>query len=220
LARLSTAAFSLVVLALAAATNSASAAPIGFQVELQGVGSQLGNNSGINGDHAVSDLFAPQFGFTAGVTYGFTEHLVAGFRSGVFSERKDVSEVARQAGGLPAGFSANHELQVIPTHALLQYRAKLGGKFGVYDEFGVGVSSFKQVVEVFRADQSLFRSASYQKNFSLLIGGGASWDYQTAFSVVASFDVLLVPTENGDVWGTGDNPQFMMFSLGIRYPRR
>jgi hypothetical protein len=220
LARHSTAASLVALLALLAATNLASAAPAGFQVEIQGTGSQLGANTGIAQINSVSDVFAPQFGFSLGATYGFTEHLVFGVRGGSFAERKDVTEFAHEANLLPAGLTATQELQVIPLHGLLQYRARLGKKFGVYDELGVGVSSFKLRQEAFRDGQSLARFALYQKNLSFLIGGGASWDYQTAFSVLASFDVLMVPSANGDVWSTGDNPHFWMVSLGIRYPRR
>ena len=220
MARHSIATAFVALLALIAATNLASAAPAGFQVEIQGTGSQLGANTALTENHSISDLFAPQFGFSLGATYGFTEHLVVGVRGGAFAERKDLSDLARESGELPPGFTVNQEMQVTPVHGLLQYRAKLGKKFGVYDELGVGVSSFKLRSEVFRDGQSLVRTADYQRNLSFLIGGGASWDYQTAFSVLASFDVLMVPSANGDVWSTGDNPHFWMFSLGIRYPRR
>jgi len=218
--RFATATLLLAALSLAVAPRPSGAAPIGFQVELQGVGSQLGGNTGIAGIHSVTDLYAPQFGFMVGATYGFTDHLVFGVRSGEFAEKQDVTDIAREVGSLSAPLTANAELQVIPTHALLQYRAKLARKFGVYDEFGVGVSSFKQNFEVFRSGQSLVRTAARQLNLSFLIGGGGSWDYQTAFSVIASFDVLVVPSANGEVWSEGHNPQFFMFALGIRYPRR
>jgi len=219
LPRVSTAALLLFALALAL-SPSAFAAPAGLQFEIQGTGSQMGGNTGIAGVHSVTDLFAPQFGFTVGATYGFTDHLVVGVRSGMFAEKKDLTGFAREFGGLSPSFALEQELQVVPTHALLQYRARLGKKFGVYDEFGAGVSSMKLVTEVFRSGQSLQRTPHRQDNLSFLIGGGASWDYQTAFSVLASFDVLMIPSANGDVLVQGDNPQFFMFSLGIRYPRR
>lgn len=218
----------LAVLSLAAfAPVARSATPVQF--EAAGLVSQISGNSGLGGG-SVSDFFSTGYGFSLGISVGMGKHLSLGYRTGLFDDSKDIApELAPPVWSSLPGYNRfqaanatniHRKLTSIPHHAILGYHARLGQRFGFYDEFGLGLTSFTGKMEYYNGDRSQFRLSAYQLNFSMLLGGGVTWDYQNLATLVAGVNVLMVPTQDGDVWSSGDNPQYIQFSLGFRYPRR
>ena len=220
----------VVVLPLWAASPAPAQAATPVQFEVLGLGSQYSGGSTFAGGHPVSDLYSTVFGFAGGVSLGFTDHLSAGYRVGLTRDEKDIGpDLALQRWSLRPGYSArsarsttriHRKLTTVSHHVLLQYHARFAGRFGFYDEFGAGVSSFTEKVEYFDARGTQFILASYQDNLTLLFGGGLTWDIRNVASLVAGLDVMLVPTRNGQIWSEGDNAQLVGVTLGVRYPRR
>ncbi len=201
-----------------------------FQVDVSGLSSWLSGSPSLADDHDRRDLYAPGIGFAFTAEYGVTQHLWLGVRTGLVREKKDGIDPALALARwqeLP-GYSRfraaeatkiDRDLTTIPTHAILQWRGKLPGRIGYWDEIGVGVGSFTDKIDYVGTNGQLLRLSAYQKNLSLLIGTGLSVDW-TAATFYAGADIEMVPTENGQIWNTGDNPQFAHVVLGFRYPRR
>jgi hypothetical protein len=222
--------WTLTVLLTGAAGISPAGAATKYQFEANGIGSLLSGGSEFLGGHSVHDLFGKGYGFSLGVNAGFTDHLGAGIRTGLFRDTKDFSpSLAPARWASSANYSAfaaaratsvNRKLTTIPTLAVLQYRARIARGFGFFDEFGVGAASFTEKVAYERNGATSFVLANRQKNLVLQFGGGATYDLGPAASLALSASVLMVPSKDGAIWSGGDNPQFVQLALGIRYPRR
>ncbi len=221
---------SLAVLLSGAAGAPRADAAIKYQFEANGIGSLLSGGSEFLAGHSVHDLFGNGVGFSLGVNAGFTDHLGAGLRTGLFRDIKEFSpSLAPARWASSAGYdpfaaaratSVKRKLTTIPTLAVLQYRARIARGFGFYDEFGLGAASFTEQVVYRQNGTTSFVLANRQKNLALLFGGGVTWDLGLVASLALSADVLMVPSKDGQVWSGGDNPQFVQIALGVRYPRR
>ena len=218
------------VLAASLAATTARAERQKFQAEVFGLTTLLSGSSSLAEGHERTDLYSPGIGYSLGATMGLTDHLRVGVRTGMFRDQKDLPPALALSRwkALP-GYSSfrasqatsiHRKLTAIPTHAVVQYRHRLPGKLTLYDEIGAGVASFTEKVSYEGAGGTRLRLSAYQKNLSLLVGGGVSWDYRNIGSIVAGVDVQMIPSRDGQVWNGGDNPQFVNFEFGLRYPRR
>lgn len=212
------------------AAGPALAASPRFQLEGSGALALLSGSATLADGQDRRDFYPPAIGFAITAEYGFTEHIWIGVRSGLLDESKndiDPSTALERWSRLP-GYSRfrasqatriERKLTTIPTHAILQWRGHLPGKIGYWDEVGIGVGSFSDKIEYFGASGSLMRLAGYQKNLSILLGAGLSWDLKPV-TVLGGVDIEMIPSQDGDVWIGGDDPQFAHIVLGLRYPRR
>ena len=220
----------LLGLLIAALPTTARAADVTkFQVEAFGIGTLLSGSASLAEDHDLKELHSDGLGFAGGATLGVAPNLLIGFRTGLFREEKDVAPALALARWrrLPGystsrasgATSIHRKMTVVPTHAILQYRHRLAGRVSLNDEIGVGVARFTEKIDNERSGNTTLRLAAYQTNLSFLVGSALSWDLK-AVTLVAGADIELVPSRDGQVWGGGDNPQFVTLQLGIRYPRR
>lgn len=215
---------------LGLASPALAAAPR-FQIEGLGLASLLSGSASIADQHDRRDLYAPGIGFSIGAEYALTNHVWVGVRTGLVDQSKDGIDPAialARWSNLP-GYSSfraaratriDRKLTTIPTHGIVQWRGQLPGRIGYYDEVGVGVASYTDKIEYLGDSGSLMRLSGYQKNLSLLIGAGLSWNWKNIATLVGGADVEIVPSLNGEVWNSGDNPQLVHLELGVRYPRR
>ena len=200
-----------------------------FQVEAFGIGTLLSGSASLAENHDRTDIYSNGYGAVGGATLGIAPNLLIGFRTGLFREEKDLAptlELVRwrrlpgySSSGANGATSIHRQMTVIPTHAILQYRHRLTGRVHLNDEIGVGVARFTEKIDYERSGRTSLRLAGYQTNLSLLFGGALSWDLK-ATTLVAGVDVEMIPSRDGQVWGGGDDPQFVTLQLGIRYPRR
>lgn len=219
------------VIGAVAMARPALAAPARFQIEGLGTGSLLSGSASLADQRDRRDYYPMGIGFSLAATLGVTDHVVLGVRTGLFDQRKD--DIAPSAAlvrwrHLPNYSSSSaaqataidRKLTTIPTHAIVQYRGRLAGQFGFYDEIGVGVASFTDKLDYRKGGSTVMRLSAYQKNLSLLAGAGMTWDWKSLASVVGGVSVEMIPSLNGQVWDGGDNPQLVHLQLGVRYPRR
>ena len=212
------------------AAGPALAAAPRFQFEGSGSLGFLSGSASLADGHDRRDLYPPAIGFTFTAEFSVTEHLWLGVRSGLFDESKDdiAPAIALTRWSKLPGYSrflasqATHverKLSTIPTHGIIQWRGHLPGRIGYWDELGVGVASFTDKIEYFGPSGSLMRLSAYQKNLSLLLGAGLSWDLKR-FTVLGGVDIEMIPSKDGEVWNGGDDPQVAHVVLGLRYPHR
>jgi hypothetical protein len=219
----------VIALALAGAWCSSARAALVSSYELTGIATRITGGSSLSEGHSTSDVYGTGVGFTVGVHLGFTRYLSLGYRTGLFRDEKDITPGAAPAvwSSLPdynpfrAQFTTRIErrLSSIPHHLVLQNHGHFAKRFGFYDEVGAGLTRFTSKMHYFSPNGSQFILAAYQTNFSVLLGGGLTWDYRNVFTVMGGVSVLAVPTRDGQVWASGDNPQFVTATLGIRYPK-
>jgi len=218
------------LIALSAAGPALADAPR-FQVDLSGLSSWLSGSPSLADDHDRRDLYPPGIGFAFSAEYGITQHLWFGVRSGLVREKKEGIDPAialfrwQELPGYSSFRAAratkiDRDLTTIPTHAIVQWRGKLPGRIGYWDEIGVGVASFTDKIDYTGPSGPLMRLSAYQKNLSLLIGTGLSIDWKTAATFYAGVDIEMIPSEDGQIWNGGDNPQLAHVVVGLRYPRR
>ena len=212
------------------AASSALAASSRFQVEGTGTGALLSGGDDIADGHDRRDLYAVGIGFAFTAQYAVTNHLWLGFRSGLLDESKDGIDpaIALERWRHLPGYSRfraaqatkiDRKLTTIPTHGILQWRGHASKKIGYWSELGVGVASFTDKLDYIGPNGTLMRLSAYQKNISFLAGAGLSWDVKNV-TLLSGADVEQIPSRNGEVWKSGDDPRFVHILLGVRYPKR
>jgi opacity protein-like surface antigen len=203
----------------------------GFQVQADALGAMPSG-----GDQTttvkLSDIFDTGPGFAITASFGIRRHWFLAARSGMIRNQGDQavtgSVVAQPATAGPTRGKAvifealvHRKLTTVPTHLVLQYRTKVGSALGVFGEAGAGVLSFTEEAHVTTTLSSTpIELSGRQTSFSWLVGAGLSYPVWHLIEVVAGGDFAQSRTNDGDLWRKGDNPRFLLGTLGIRYPSR
>jgi outer membrane protein with beta-barrel domain len=217
--RISIAALALLSLAPAAALGSGTR---GFQLEVEAMGSRpFGTYQ--SGDNA-SDLFDPggnAFGKALfGVSRGVSVGLGAGYlhNQGSFSFSQPISRTRSVTG------TATRSITAIPVLALGQLHSDTHKRLSVYGEGGIGFANLESRVANFDAQLSglpisiepisdFQLATAFLAGAGLCLGAGRDWEFTLGAGWLQTF------TGNGDAFQSGDNPAFLTYSIGVRYPR-
>jgi hypothetical protein len=215
----------VLVLTLANLPGLASAASKtpGFQLQADVLGQTPVGSIGA-GD--LSDRIGGGAGISVTASTGLTRHLIVGVRATHMRGHKDDTFQFDDNGGLPipsqpapsGPYDVRRSLWTTPVHGIAQYRQPIGGVMA-FGELGAGVTSFIERDEASTTGgQYMFTIAGYQQNFSMSAGGGVGIPIGL-FEVTTGVSFYQAFTTSGDVWANGDDPKFVSFGVGLRYPR-
>jgi hypothetical protein len=218
----------LLTAVLFAAPRMAGAALLpGFQIEVDALGALP---SGSYSGSRASDVFDAGPGFALTASIGIRNNLFFAVRSGAMYH-KGFETVPSQSWAQPAApgttrataiiYEAvyHRRLTTIPTLFLLQYRYPVRSGVAVHGEGGVGLMSFAENVRLQSTQDSINETDGRQTGFAYQVGVGISFGIAHDLELVAGGDFQQSRTSAGEVWGSGDNPQFLTGSIGLRYPR-
>ncbi len=221
----------LFLLALAVAVPAAAMADTstpGFQLQADGL--LFGPLGELPSQHSarMSDMFANGGGFAITATVGLTRRWAAGLRVASYRSTKDGQfeflDFATPAGlSLPAGagpYTIERELELLPIHALLQYRRPLAARLEWQAEGGAGLISTIDHMSLVSRDGSgtLASISGYQKDASWTVGTALALQAPGNLDVVASARYIGTFSGDGAVWMQSDDPSFTNWTLGLRYP--
>jgi hypothetical protein len=195
-------------LSLAAGTH-------GFQLEVDALGS-IPTGTYEFGGHA-SDLFDFGGAVFGKALFGMSRGLSIGAGVGYLTNSKDFTETSLLDTRPPRNWSGTRTLGAIPVLAMAQLRSDTHKSLSWYGEGGLGMTTFD--LRVTNLSSGRPPSAEFQQGFSILVGAGACWGLGRNFEVLAGADYLQSFTRAGDLWENGDNPAYLLASLGLRYPR-
>ena len=187
----------------------------GFQLEAAAMGS-IPFGTYVSGDKA-SDLYDPggnAFGKALlGVSRGVSVGVGVGYlhNQGSFQFQQRVSRFTTQT------VSATRSISATPVLALGQLHSDEHRSLSVYGEGGLGVANLEaRVADLSNGDEptsSFQLGTAFLVGAGLCVGAGRDWEFTLGTGWLQTF------TGNGDAFQSGDNPAFLTFSIGARYPR-
>ena len=108
----------------------------------------------------------------------------------------------------------NRSLAALPIDVLFEARSDTHRRVSGYVQGGAGITSY-----TLRFTGGLQPLDRRQQAFSYIVGGGAVVGLNRDLEVVGGADWRRAVTVNGDVWLVHDDPSYLVWSLGMRYPR-
>jgi len=204
-------AFALLIVAPARAF---AAGTHGFQFEVDAAGT-LPSGTYEFGGHASSllDHGGAVFGKAL---FGMTRRFYLGAAVGYILNRKDFTSTTLLDTRPPRNWSGQRTLEAIPVLVLAQVRSETHRNMSWYGEGGVGVTNFDRRLSLSGGRAPV---ADFQGGLSYLVGAGACLGLGRNLELLAGADYLQSFTHRGTLWRSGDNPAYMLGSLGLRYPR-
>ena len=190
--------FMLVVSALAATTTAARAT--GFSVDVDALGAfPFGTLASGRG---VADLLDTGYGVRAELLYEV---------EGQFSAGLSVSGLSYSASVPIGAILADANLTAVPVHALARIHTLRVGGFAYYAEAGIGIAAWNLNPVGAGLDTRT------QTTFSFSLGAGASYLLSRRWDVRAGAQYQQALTGSGQVWERGDDPRFVVLSLGAHF---
>jgi hypothetical protein len=204
----------IALLTLAPAASLA-AGDHGFQLEVDGLGS-IPSGTYEFGGHA-SELFDFGGAVFGKALFGLSRGFYVGAGVGYLQNRKDFTETTLLDTRPPRNWSGQRTLEAIPVLALAQLRSDTHRSLSWYGEGGVGLTTFDLRLSNLSGGRPPV--AEFQQGLSFLVGAGACLGLGRDFEILAGADYLQSFTRGGPLWMSGDNPAYVLGSLGVRYPR-
>jgi len=214
-----------------AGDTSAKSGRVQAEVQLMGAFPTGVYKSGINADELIDN----GLGFTIGASYGLGGPWAIGIRGGHYHNERQAAQFIGPApgppivGAAPARIGAQvnpppetilRQLDSTPIHLTGEYAHAWRPGFKTFAEGGIGLTAFTQHTIAHPPNNAPITTTGYQRAFSFLVGGGASYGVTRALELTGSADYQEAVTSDGDVWSKGDNPKFFTVMLGVRFPRR
>jgi len=207
------------ILALALLTLAPAAALAagnrGFQLEVDAVGSlpsgtyEFGGNAGDLFDFGGNVFGRALFGVSRGISVG------AGV--GYLRNQKSFSRTSLLDSRPSFRISGTRTMEAIPALALIQVRTDTHHRLSWYGEGGVGVTTFDR--RLTDLSFGLPPRAVFQQGLSYLVGGGTCLGLGRNFELLLGASYLQSFTHKGPAWENGDNPAYVLGTMGLRYPR-
>ncbi len=187
----------------------------GFQLEVDAVGSLPTGTYEFGGQ--AGDLF--NFGGSAfgRALFGLSRGLYLGAGVGFLQNQKDFTRPTVLDTRPPRNLSGTRTMQAIPALALIQVRSDTHRRLSWFGEGGVGITSFDRRLSNLSGGRPPV--AVFQQGLSFLVGGGTCLGLGRNFDLLFGADYLQSFTHDGPAWVNGDNPAYVMCSVGVRYPR-
>jgi len=188
----------------------------GFQLEVDAVGSRPFGT--YEAGARAADLF--DFGGNAGgkALFGLSRGLYVGVGVGYLHNQKDFSFTFRPSFGAPlVTVTGIRSLNTIPVLALAQLRSDTHRTLSWYGEGGLGIATFNGRLTDF--SYGLAPVSDFQQAFSFTVGAGACLGVGRTWDVLLGAGWLQSFTRGGTMFEGGDNPAYVLYSLGLRYPR-
>lgn len=195
-------------LSLAAGTH-------GFQFEVDAAGTRPFGTYEFGGHaSALLDQGGAVFGKAL---FGMTRSFYIGGGVGYILNRKGFTSTSLLDTRPPRDWSGQRTLEAIPVMVLAQMRSDTHRRLSWYGEGGLGVTRFDRRL----ANLSDGRPpvADFQDGLSYMVGAGACLGLGRNLELLAGADYLQSFTRTGALWRSGDNPAYLLGSLGLRYPR-
>ena len=218
--------------ALAQDATTGKSGRVQAEVQLMGAFPTGTYKSGINADELIDN----GLGFTLGASYGLGGPWALGIRGGHYHNERQVeaqfigpapgppivSAVPARIGaqGNPPPGTILRQLDSTPFHVIAEYAHAWRPGFKTFAEGGVGLTAFTQHTIAHPPGNAPISTTGYQRAFSFLLGGGASYGITRGLELTGSADYQQAVTSDGDVWVKGDDPKFFTLTLGVRFPRR
>jgi opacity protein-like surface antigen len=201
----------------------------GFQLQADGLlFGPTGKLSPKNNHVPLSDVYGNGGGFALTGTVGLTRHWVVGIRVASYRGTKDqryyfndlypTADLSVPAGSGP--YTQEHELRLLPVHALLQYRQSITPSVEGQVEGGFGVLSTIDHVSLVstQGHGTLSSISGYQRDPSWSLGLGLGVKIPGNMDVVGSARYCSTFSSDGAAWLKDDDPSFTNWTLGLRYP--
>ena len=187
----------------------------GFQIEVAAVGAQPSGTYEFGGNaNGLLDFGGAVFGKAL---FGLSRGLYVGAGVGYLQNGKDFTRTSLLDTRPPRNWSGRRTLEAIPVLALAQLRSDTHRSLSWYGEGGLGLTTFDRRLSYVSGGQAPV--ADFQHGYSFLVGAGACLGLGRNFDVLVGAAYLQSFTRSGPLWRSGDNPAYLLGSLGLRYPR-
>lgn len=204
----------IALLTLAPAASLA-AGDHGFQLELDAIGAQPSGTYEFGGR---ADQLLDFEGATFGkALFGLSRGLYVGAGVGYLRNRKAFTQTSLLDTRPPRNLSGDRTLEAVPVLALAQLRSDTHRSLSWYGEGGLGLTTFGR--RLYNLSRGQPPASNFQHGFSFLVGAGACLGLGRNFELLVGADYLQSFTRNGTLWQSGDNPAYVLGSVGLRYPR-
>jgi hypothetical protein len=208
-------AIALLTLAPAAAL---AAGDRGFQFEVDAVGS-LPSGTYEFGDRA-GDLFDYGGNAFGRALFGLSRGLYVGAAVGYLQNQKDFTRTSLLDTRPSFPLSGTRTMHAIPVLGIIQVRSDTHHRLSWYGEGGLGVTTFdRRLTNLAFGSFALPPEAVFQQGLSFLVGGGTCLGLGRNFDLLVGTSYLQSFTHKGPAWESGDNPAYVLGSIGVRYPR-
>jgi hypothetical protein len=199
--------------ALLAPAPARAAGDHGFQIEARWMGTQPIGHYRAQGVKA-SD--AENFGGNAGMRalIQLNRRYAIGADIAYLKNQKDFTVDVDPRPSVTDIRTIRRSLAALPIDVLFEARTDTHRRVSGYAQGGVGITSY--TLRLTGGFQPLDRR---QQAFSWVAGGGAVVGINRDLEVVGGVDWRRSATVNGDIWLLRDDPQYLVWSLGMRYPR-
>ncbi|MBI5709250.1 MAG: outer membrane beta-barrel protein [Candidatus Eisenbacteria bacterium] len=191
------------IVALSLAAAPVRAGTEAFHVSLDGLAAfPVGT---LAGGRSAADAMDTGFGLKAEVLYDLAPAARAGIAiAGIFDDAEALVGPAR----VPA------DLTAIPVHAVFELHTPRRARFGAYGEAGFGMTAATLRPKGLGAAETRSQTA-----FSFLAGGGLSLEVAGDWQARVGALYEQAVTGEGEVWAKGDDPKFVLLTLGAHFHR-
>ena len=198
-----------------APAGSLAAGDRGFQLEVDAVGSLPSGTYEFGG--TAGELF--DFGGNAfgKALFGVSRGLYFGAGVGYLQNHKNFERTSLLDTRPPRSWSGTRTLHAIPALAMVQIRSDTHRHLSWYGEGGLGITTFDRRLTNLAGGRP--PQAVFQQGLSFLVGGGTCLGLGRSVDVLVGANYLQSFTHKGAAWESGDNPAYVLCSLGVRYPR-
>lgn len=208
-------ALALLILAPAAAL---AAGDRGFQLEADVVGSLPSGTYEFGG--SANDLFDFGGNVFGRALFGVSRGIYVGAGVGYLRNQKNFTRTSLLDSRPTFPVSGTRTMEAIPALALIQVRTDTHHHLSWYGEGGVGVTSYdRRLTNLSFRSEALPPRAVFQQGVSYMVSGGACLGMGRNFELLFGASYLQSFTHAGPAWENGDNPAYVLGTVGLRYPR-
>ncbi len=199
--------------ALLAPARARAAGDHGFQFDARWMGTQPIGHYRAQGVKAAD---AEKFGGNAGMRalVQLNRRYAIGADIAYLRNQKDFAVDVDPRPNVTVIRTIRRSLAAIPMDVLFEARSDTHRRASGYVQGGVGITSYTE-----RFVGGLQPLDRRQQAFSWVVGGGAAWGLNRDVEIMGGVDWRRAATVNGDIWRLRDDPQYLVWSLGMRYPR-
>ena len=187
----------------------------GFQLEVDGVASMPSGTYEFGG--SANDLFDSGGNVFGKALFGLSRALYVGVAAGYLQNRKDFTSTSLLDTRPRLPWSGTRTMEAIPVLGLVQVRSDTHRQLSWYGEGGLGITTYDRRITNLSGGRPPI--AVFQQGLSFLVGAGTCLGLGRNFDLLVGASYLQSFTHKGPAWESGDNPAYMLGSVGVRYPR-